>query len=68
MEEELRERLLDPLEELRDLISLIDENAAHIDQVACRAGRSVYSFARYASVAPRLHSSVESWSSCDGLG
>ena len=34
MEEELRERLLDPFEELSDLISLVDEDAADIDQVA----------------------------------
>ena len=34
MEEELREGLLDPFEELHDLFSLIDEDAADIDQVA----------------------------------
>jgi hypothetical protein len=34
VEEELREGLLDPFEELSDLISLVDEDAADIDQVA----------------------------------
>jgi len=34
VEEELRERLLHPFKELRDLISLVDEDAADIDQVA----------------------------------
>ena len=34
MEEELRERLLDPFKKLRDLISLVHEDAAYIDQVA----------------------------------
>jgi len=34
VEEELRERLLDPLEKLSDLISLVDEDAAYIDQIA----------------------------------
>ena len=34
MEKELRERLLDPFKKLRDLISLVHEDAAYIDQVA----------------------------------
>ena len=34
MEEELRKGLLDPLEKLSDLISLVHEDAADINQVA----------------------------------